>query len=70
MICGSRDLDDTGSVEDMTFETERGSLSSVNSTATVCTTDSSSSAGSVTKVIVHDSILLHACVVTVMDLAH
>ncbi len=50
MMCGTRDLDDTASVEDMPFEAERGSLTSVNSTATVCTTDSSSSGGSVNKV--------------------
>lgn len=46
-----RDLDDTGSVEDITFETERGSMSSVNSSATVCTIDSNSSAGSAGKVL-------------------
>ncbi len=45
----SRDMDDNTSLEDMPFERtypERGSMTSVNSNATTCTTDSSSSGGS------------------------
>ena len=46
-----RDLDDTASLEDMSFERirpERGSMTSVNSVTTTCTTDSSSSGSSYT----------------------
>ena len=41
----SRDLDDTGSLDDMSFERHhhQGSLTSVNSTTTTYTTDSSES---------------------------
>ena len=49
-----RDMDDNTSLEDMSFEMtihpERGSLTSVNSTTTTCTTDSSGSGHSATKV--------------------
>ena len=46
---GSRDLDDTISLEDMSFERhyrERGSMTSVNSITTTCTTDSNISGSS------------------------
>ena len=48
MLSGSRDLDDTISLEDMPFERHyRGSMTSVNSITTTCTTDSNMSGGSV-----------------------